>query len=191
MRCQRIVPLGLGLLTLGACAGPSGLSPGEDLSWARSALALGNAREAERYLHRIRESGALSAQGRTQASLLQAEIELRKEAPEEALRIANAHAADERFGAQAGEIAGKALIRLGRFGEAIARLETALNAYEDSRDVARTVDLISVAEGLEAYAGADPASARRHWSRIEDRTLRDSLRRALDQAAAVNVTARR
>jgi tetratricopeptide (TPR) repeat protein len=153
----------------------------EDLSWARSSLSLGSPREAERYLNQVEAKG-LSRAGKVQAKILRAEIELRKGSPETAIALADEAGAHDRFSAQAHEVAGKALIQLSRFEEAIARFDEALVLYSERVDIERVVDLVSVAEGFGAYADGDPVAANEHWGRIHDSNLAASIEAALRRA---------
>lgn len=177
-----------GLLTVvmaGGCAtprGPAGPQGMTELHQAEAALRAGQTDRALVHLER-----AWLVQGDEQpevVTLLTAEVKLRQGEAADALILAQ-HALEQDGGNPAAhEVAGKALLKLGRFGDAEQSFLSAQAAYPpDSPEHRQLEDFMNLARGLDAYAAGDPDVAHQYWDGIQSKELRFALDKAVrDQA---------
>lgn len=161
-----------------ASARPAGTNAWIELGQARRALEQNEPDRALAHLERAR-----TASGGWQShviTLMLAEIRLHQNDAPDALSLASSILEQDGSNAAAREIAGKALLKLGRFHDATEALLTAQAAYRRaSLEHQQLEDLIRLARGLDAYAQADPSMARQRWEGIQDPQLRASLERAV------------
>lgn len=168
-----------GCATLREAAGPNGLT---ELHQAEAALRAGQTDRALVHLER-----AWLVQGDEQpevVTLLTAEVKLRQGEAADALMLAQ-HALEQDGGNPvAHEVAGKALLKLGRFGDAEQSFLSAQAAYPpDSPEHRQLEDFMNLARGLDAYAAGDPDVAHQYWGGIQSKELRFALDKAVrDQA---------
>ncbi len=149
-----------------------------ELGQARRAVEQNDPDRALKHIERARmASGGRQSQVIT---LMLAEIRLHQNDALDALSLASSVLEEDGSNAAAREIAGKALLKLGRFRDAAEGLLTAQAAYQrTSLEYQQLEDLIRLARGLDAYAQANPSMARQRWEGIQDPQLRDSLERAV------------
>ena len=161
-----------------ASARPAGTNAWIELGQARRALEQNEPDRALAHLERAR-----AASGGRQShviTLMLAEIRLHQNDAPDALSLASSILERDGSSAAAREIAGKALLKLGRFHDAEEAFLTAQAAYRrTSLEYQQLEDLIRLAGGLDAYAQADPSMARQRWDGIQDPQLRSSLERAV------------
>lgn len=168
----------VGCASYGQRAGPADTNTWIELGQARRALELD---EPERALAHLERARTASGGGQSQViTLMLAEIRLHQNDALDALSLATSVLQENGSNAAAREIAGKALLKLGRFREASDAFLTAQAAYQrSSLEYQQLEDLIRLAGGLDAYAQADPSTARQRWEGIQDPALRSSLERAV------------
>jgi predicted Zn-dependent protease len=168
----------VGCASYGQRAGPADTNAWIELGQARHALEQNEPERALAHLERARTaSGGRQSQVIT---LMLAEIRLHQNDAPDALSLASSILEHDGSNAAAREIAGKALLKLGRFRDAEDALLTAQAAYQRaSSEYQQLEDLVRLARGLDAYAQANPSMARQRWEGIQDPELRSSLERAV------------
>ena len=168
----------VGCSSYGQRAGQEDTNAWIELGQARLSLESGQTDRALAHLERAR-----AASGGRQShviTLMLAEIRLHQNDAPDALSLASSILERDGSSAAAREIAGKALLKLGRFHDAEEAFLTAQAAYRrTSLEYQQLEDLIRLAGGLDAYAQADPSMARQRWDGIQDPQLRSSLERAV------------
>ncbi len=116
-------------------------------------------------------------------TLLTAEVKLRQGEAADALMLAQNALEQDGGNLAAHEVAGKALLKLGRFGDAELSFLSAQVAYRpESPEHRRLEDYMNLARGLDAYAAGDPDVAQEYWGGIQDKELRFALDKAVRQA---------
>ena len=168
----------VGCSSYGQRAGQGDTSAWIELGQARLSLESG---EADRALAHLERARAASGGGQPKViTLMLAEIRLHQNRAPAAFSLASSILEQDGSNAAAREIAGKALLKLGRFDDAAEAFLTAQAVYQrTSLEYQQLEDLIRLARGLDAYAQADPSMARQRWEGIQDRQLRASLERAV------------
>lgn len=162
------------------CASQRPVAYQPDIERARMELASGHTGAAARTIEQVKANQSLSQGERAVLALLEAEFRLAIGEAREALLIVEG-ISDPRLVGQVNEIAGKALIKSGRYAQASERLVAARSAYSRPGDLARVENLLLVAEGLESYSAGRGDEARRLWSGIEDAQLKRSLESSLQR----------
>ena len=118
------------------------------------------------------------------AALLKAEARLQQNRAGEALALADSVLETRPGDAAAHEVAGKALLKLGRYQEADNHFTVAGGAVEpESSDHQRLEDLMNISRGLVAWSDADPELARSYWKSVWHPTMRQRVDEALRSEA--------
>ena len=170
--CLLTVVVAAGCATSRPAAGPAHHG---SVTEVRAALAAGQTERALVELDKLQRFYA--DRPPDSVTLMLAEARLRQGEASAALALARGTL--EKGSPAAQTVAGKALLKLGRYGEAEESFRAAQDGYgRGSAAYGQLEDFVSLSRGLEAYANADPDVAREYWDSIRDQQLRF----AIDQA---------
>ena len=188
MKCTGLIlasALLLGGCTMFQSAPPpttEGYVTAPSLQHAHALLREGCAEEAVAELDAILAD--VDGRDRLVAALLKAEARLQQGRADEALTLADSVLEARPGDVAANEIAGKALLKMGRYQEADNHFTVALSAAApESADHRRLSDLTNITRGLVAWSDADPELARSYWKSVWHPTMRQRVDEALRSEA--------